>query len=332
MKSSIKKLNVALVLVMFSVLLLLQVSTACSAEFSAPEKALTFLTDIIGLDMTKYDATLTNNHVEYPSDLNGLAKEYVDYTIGSIESNLDVAIRFRNGSLVYCKIYAYNNSLRFVNPSTSVLDATKDILQKYQTYAGGSYIQTMRDMLDTVTDVKNMTKSVGNIKLKISTGTDTCIDWMYTSNGIDFEKKRIHFSFRDGTFRSFRDDWSLYKIGSDSVIVSEEDAISIAMDATKNMPKLHGSVDNETVVLQPRVVEEPVEAELMVGIKEPLTLYPLWHVQLYFDKLYGNYYGVAVDVWANTKEISGTPYGTGIMGSFHGENSKGAQVAHLLSL
>lgn len=172
----------------------------------------------------------------------------------------------------------------------------------------------MWEMLETVTEIKPMTKSVGNITLKISIGTYTYIDWIYTSNGIDFERKRIHFSFRNGTFRSFRDDWNHYKIGSDSINVSEEEAISIARNATEDMPKLYGKVGNETIVLQPQVAEEPVEAELMVGIKEPLTLYPLWHVQLYFDKLYGNYYGVAVNIWANTGEISGTPYGTGVMG------------------
>ncbi len=59
---------------------------AYSAELTASEKALTFLTDVVGLDMTKYNATLTNNRVEYPSDLGGLAKEYVDYIFDSDES------------------------------------------------------------------------------------------------------------------------------------------------------------------------------------------------------------------------------------------------------
>lgn len=72
---------VALVLAVVLALPLLQVPNASSAEFSAPETALTFLADVIGLDMTKYNATLTNNRVEYPPDLGGLPQEYVDYTL-----------------------------------------------------------------------------------------------------------------------------------------------------------------------------------------------------------------------------------------------------------
>ncbi len=296
---------------------------AYSAELTASEKALTFLTDVVGLDMTKYNATLTNNRLEYPSDLGGLANEYVDYILDSDESVVDVGCVFINKTLAYCNLYVYKGSPLYAQSPTNVLDAAKGIIDRYQTYTGNSYIQVMRDMLDPVTELEPMTKTVGNVKLEISkneNGPYTYIEWVYTSNGIDFDRKRVRFSFQDGTFRSFSGLWNLYKIGSGSINVSEEEAISIARNATKDMPKLYGRVGNETIVLQPIVAEEPVETELMAGIREPLTLYPLWHIQLYFDKLYGNYYGVAVDIWADTGEISGT-YGTGIMGGIPQEDS-----------
>jgi hypothetical protein len=315
MNFSMKKLCVALVLAVILALLLIEVPSLYSADFSAPERALTFLKDVIGLDITKYNVTMTHYSVVCDPDYyGGLPQEHVDYIIKSDESVIDVSYTFINKTLAVCNLYAYKSSLLYAQPPTNVLDAAKSIIDRYQDYTWNSYIQVMRDMLDTVTELKPMTKSVGNVKLKISeNGPYTCIEWVYTSNGLDFNRKSISLAFQDGTFRSFSDSWSLYKIGSDSVNVSEEEAINIARNATKDMPKLYGRVGNETIVLQPKVADSPVEAKLITGIREPLTLYPLWHVQLYFGKLYGNYYGVAIDIWADTGEICGI-YGTGIMG------------------
>jgi hypothetical protein len=315
MNFSMKKLCVALVLAVILALLLIEVPSLYSADFSAPERALTFLKDVVGFDMTKYNATLTHNHVEYnPDYYGGLAQERVDYILDSDESIIDVGCLFINKTLVFCNLYLLKGSPLYAQPQTNVLDVAKSILDRYQNYVGDAYLQVMRNMLDTVIEIKPMTKSVGNVKLIVSSGENFArFEWIYTSNGLDFTRKRRSIHFEHGSLIDFCDLWGLYKIGSDSVNVSEEEAINIARNATKDMPKLYGRVGNETIVLQPKVANSPVEAKLMVGIKEPLTLYPLWHVQLYFDKLYGNYYGVAVDIWADTGEIRGT-YGTGIMG------------------
>ena len=310
-----KKLHVALVLAVVLVLPLLQVPGACSEEWSAPDRVLSFLSDVVGLDLTKYNVTLTINRVEYPSDLGGLPTEQGKYTLISDESTLDVTYKFVNRTLAHCNLYVYKGSPFYAQPSASVLNTTKGILDRYQTFAGDSYIQPMRDMLDTVTEINETTKSVGNVKLTISGGENSAaFEWMYTSNGLNFTRKRTYMRFEDGHLTYFIDGWSIYTIGSDSVNVSEEDAISIARNATKDMPNLYTNVGNETIVLHP-VLSEQVDIELMVGIKEPLTLRPLWHIILYFDKFYGNYYGVAVDVWADTGEINYPIYGKGIMGN-----------------
>ena len=37
---------------------------------------------------------------------------------------------------------------------------------------------------------------------------------------------------------------------------------------------------------------------------DPLTLYPIWRVNVYFDRLYpGNIYGASVAMWADTGEL-----------------------------
>ena len=273
---------------------------AYSAELSAPEKALTFLNDVVRLDMTKYNARLVTVS-DFPSDLDGLAEERVKYTLESAGSKLDVTCRFRNNALVYCKLYPIEGSPLFAQPSTNILDAARSLLDRYQTYSGASYLQEMRDMLDTVTELKPMTTTSGNVKLKISIGDWTYIDWIYTVNGIDFDRNRIHFSFLNGAFNSFRDDWDLYKIGSTDGNVSEEEAIRIARENAKNFTlKIW---QNEWIEVEFDIVDEPVEAEFSTQPREPDTLYPLWDIQLYFDKSYYGWNGIKVRMWADTGEV-----------------------------
>jgi len=107
--------------------------------------------------------------------------------------------------------------------------------------------------------------------------------------------------------------WNLYSIGSTSINASKEEAISIARNAVKKIPTLHVKLGDGAVIdVQCNLADEPVKAELNSGPREPLTLFPLWHVQLYFDKVYYGYYGVAVDVWADTKLVYRT-YPTGFL-------------------
>jgi hypothetical protein len=304
MSSLIKKFHVAFVLAVVLAFPLLQVPTAYSAEWSAPEKAMSFLTDVVRLDMTKYKATLVNHRVEYPSDLGGLAKEYVDYILESDESKLDVGCVFRNNTLDYCNLYVDKGSPLYVQPYTNVLDETKGLLDRYQTYTGASHLQdlqVMRDMLDTVTEIKPMTSTVGNVKLVISTGDYASFEWIYTSNGIDAPRKRIGFYFKQGYFWSFKGTWNIYSIGSTDINVSKEEAIRIAREHAENYT-LKIWTGNWTV-MNFTIVDEPLKAEFSMERREPLTLYPFWHIQLYFDKAYGTSNGIEVGIWADTGEV-----------------------------
>lgn len=318
-----KRLQVALVISVILMSPILQAPSIYSAEWSAPEEALYFLRNVVGLDLARYNLTLVSSSKENRFDLGGILEERGKYTLESNESKIDVIYRFWNRSLVYCNIYLLKGSPLYVQPQPkNLLDAAKDILARYQTYSGDSSIKAMRDMLDDVAEIKSMNMTSDNVKLIVlSGGASTIFEWVYTSNGLDFTRKRRSVHFENGCLIAFSDLWNIYRIGSDRVNVSMDEAISIARNATKEMPLLYGKVCGEIVTVRPKVADSPVEAKLIVDTNEPLTLYPLWHVQLYFDKLYGNYYGVAVDIWADTGEICRI-YGTGIMGFPNEENSK----------
>ena len=315
MRTLAKKSQAVLVLTLVLASILLNASTAHSTEFSAPNRVLLFLTDVVGLNITRYNATLVSNDVTYPSDLLGIPQESGKFTFESEESKIDVTYSFKNKTLVWLNLYVLKGSPLYAKPQpVKIIDEVKDFLERYQVYVGASYVQTMRSMLDSVTEIKAMNVTSGNLKFTMSVkGNYVQFGWMYTANGLDYKRKGTYIHFENGHLRHFGDGWNLYRVGSDRVDVSMDEAIAIARNATKEMPLLYGKVGGEIVSVQPRVADSPVEAKLTVDIKEPLTLYPLWHVQLYFDRVYGNYYGVAVDIWADTGEIRGM-YGTGVMG------------------
>jgi len=315
MRTLAKKFQVALVISVILMSPILQAPITYSAEWSAPEKALSFLRDVIGFDLTRYKITLISSAKENRSDLAGILEERGKYALESDESKIEVIYTFWNRCLVYCNLYLLKGSPFYVHlQPVNLLDAAKDILVRYQAHSGDLSIQTMRGMLDNVTEIKSINITSYNVKLIVSGGSLSArFEWIYTCNGIDFTRKRRSIHFENGYLIAFSDLWNFYRVGSDKVNVSMDEAVAIARNATKEMPLLYGKVGGEIVSVQPKVADSPVEAKLMVGIKEPLTLYPLWHVQLYFDRVYGNYYGVAVDIWADTGEICGI-YGTGIMG------------------
>ena len=89
MKSLPKSFLVTLILMAVLTVSFVQLSTAYSAELTAPEKTLIFLKDVVKIDVTKYNATLVSNWVDYPPHWGGLAQEVVRYDLnGGNESNL----------------------------------------------------------------------------------------------------------------------------------------------------------------------------------------------------------------------------------------------------
>jgi hypothetical protein len=287
-----------------------QVSKAYSTELTGQEKALSFLRDVVGLDMTKYSVTLLGNGTEYPSELGGLSEESLNFELTyANESQLGAIFLIRNGTLSYYKLYVFKGSALYAQPlSGSNLDTSKDILQRYQNYIGtAQYLQSMKDMLNTLTELQNMTSSLGNIKFEASvTGDSAQLTWSDSPNGIYNAGKSVSLRISNGHLTGFWDRWNLYRIGSSSVNVSREEAISIARERAKNYQLFMnvGGLSNGTLVSVPfNILTYPVNTSLSMVAREPLTLYPFWQVWLWFDKPVHNTYGLAVSMWADTGEF-----------------------------
>ena len=103
-----------LVLAVVLTLLLTQGASSDSAEPTAQEKAMAFLTDVVGLDMTKYNVTKVEHMVPNMTQLNQLGfdptilavmdEESVTFTLESAGNNLRALCKLRNNAISWCSL------------------------------------------------------------------------------------------------------------------------------------------------------------------------------------------------------------------------------------
>jgi hypothetical protein len=297
--------------------ILLNAPPVCNAanpeysELTAPEKVLTMLEEVVGLDIAEYSVEL-DFHAQAPFlYYDVLPQEDVKYIFGSNESELEVICAFVDEKLRSMNIYINDGSPLTTQPFTTPLEMAKDFLDRYQVQSEESYYSTMRSMLNNVEADKNITKTAEDIKLEVTvTANRTDFRWKYVFNGVEATSKCVALNFKQGFLKYFIDSWSLWTIGSTDLNVSEEEAIEIAMNATEN----HSwNLSSGTTVTEFNIVGVS-ETSLQIGNYptknesrggDPLTLYPGWRVKLYFDKLYpGQVYGLDIAIWADTGEVN----------------------------
>lgn len=267
------------------------------------DKAIIFLRDVIQIDIAEYQATLLSNTIESRSDLGGVVEQILRYSLTNSESKIDIVFRFRNNKLSRYQTYLFEGSPIYAQAQPYIiLDAAKNLLQRFRSYEDAAYLKEMSDILASINETGNIEITEGNTKLKISVSGDNAeVLWLYTENGVDFSPKSLSFVFENRVLKELTDGWFLFTIGSTEVNVSSKEAIEIARNAVKGFTwEADGAVVSGFTVL-----EEPVSAVFHPTIREAsLALVPYWEVTLYLDKVYpGGFNRIAVGVWADTREV-----------------------------
>ncbi|HSV49667.1 MAG TPA: hypothetical protein VLH35_05070, partial [Candidatus Acidoferrales bacterium] len=133
--------------------------------------------------------------------------------------------------------------------------------------------------------------------------------FMYTFNGAN-SPKSISFHFQDGVLRNYVDAWGIFIVGNEDVKVTREEAIEIARsDAIESSTNPLNFTSARTVT-----------ANLHMVVREKLTLYPFWFVELPLDYPNSTVNGWQEGIWADTGKIAyGHP--TGMLGSMPDPNS-----------
>ena len=269
--------------------------------------AMVIIKDVIQINMSMYTPTLESNTASVRPDYGGAIEEIMTYKLVNTQSAFELTLRFENGHFslfTLTQLEGYPNyPLIYTQPqSTDILQATRDLMTRYQSVSNDSYLSEINSLLSIANETTS-DQTTGNTKFDLSnvgsTGTATLT---YSENGYDYQPKNMQVTLESGIIVKFTDDWFFYNVGSAPINISQEQAVEIAKNAAKNF----SWNANGTQVSNFQIVNSPVSVEFYPHPRgtDNLTLYPYWYVTLFLDKTYpGDVSALGVGVWADTGKV-----------------------------
>ena len=146
------------------------------AEQPAAEQQIrAFIENVLPVDLSKYNITLTKHTTDSGPPIAGVTGQPISrvidslrYTLDSPESTIRVSLLVQNNAVLSCNIYVDKGQVISDRQYTSLIDAAKTFLERYQTHTKIDSTD-MVSMLDDKVDVtKDSSKTMGNTKLTIS--------------------------------------------------------------------------------------------------------------------------------------------------------------------
>jgi hypothetical protein len=353
MFKSTRKCQISLVL-LFLVVMLVQAPRADTADSTSEKKLPEFVSEVVKLNMTEYKITDVGYGFYFPSEYGGVVKEEsISFKLvsnrGEIYTVYADAI-FLNGFISSLHVDEPTDaSIFFVDPPTNASDESRNILQRYKTFAekygfdtahidqaltllsnvtGASSAHSDSNLLNDITGFVPSVTGVGNMKQE--TEQDS-ITWVYTERGVDIPQKCLKIDFGSSQLH-FVDAWNLFTVGCFSVI-SEDEAMRIGWDAANNYNLTFIGKDGpyypqfewsnrayaKLDLVPGQILNTSIEdSSINLGntTRNPLALYPRWFMVFYFKNPIPSgqrsIAGIAVDLWGDTKEV----ISTGIAQSF----------------
>lgn len=294
------------------------IPNAPAAELTIQQKGLTILSNVVGLDLAKYNVTTTEYQPNVQASYLGVVPQTnVGYDLTSADNKLKLLFTFANGNVQMMQVLESKGApiLTKPLPSSNTRKMAIDFLNNYQMYTGNPLYGQLKSTLINLDASKNLTKTIGNIILEVVANNNngyTNFKWYYSSSGaIAPYSKFVALIYKEGFLACFVDNWQFYNVGSTSVNLSEEEAITIALKAAKahswSLKLENDALDvknfNESNVRWTSLLfDNSLNANKMRS-DDALELYPVWRVGIALNKWYGHMYGIQVDIWADTKEV-----------------------------
>jgi DNA-binding transcriptional ArsR family regulator len=268
------------------------------------DKAITFIRDVIGIDIKQYQAALLSDTVQYRSDLGGVQEEVLKYSLSSSDSKIDLILRFRNNHFSRYQLLL-DEGTPFYSRSQSggVLTIVQSFVEKYQSYSRDPYLQEMQSLLSLTDEFSANSTIFNQTKLQItSLGNTKEVLLMYTENGVDFSPKSLRLVFQNELLTEITDGYFLLTVANTKVNISQQQAIEIAENYASSFKwNLNGvEVSNFSVL------ESAITAQFVPHPRDvQLALTPYWYVTLPLQGIYaGGINRLTVGVWADTGEVA----------------------------
>lgn len=175
-----------------------------NVESSVLNKVLKFLEEVVGLEVSNYDAQLLGTLMTYPDWLDGFPQQTGKITLDSEINKLDVLFKLRNNKLSWCLVRQIEGTMQYIDsPSVNMHNVVDGFLERYQTYSKNAEIQQMRNILNTVDFTENITIMEGIMKLTVSINPfSVSVNFRNTYEGTN---NAVVVSFHNGHFYAFKD-------------------------------------------------------------------------------------------------------------------------------
>lgn len=290
------KLSVFTLILLISLPLVAQMpkTQAATPNPGLQDKAMSFLSEVIQLDMAKYTVTLNSKY-------SGAEHLFFDLNLadrGIFDLNSGNAIfTFYDGVLGSCSLSSGYGGLLYLHPELDPFNATLGMVQRYQAWTTDSQVQEMANLLQRVGSERNATEVSGNLTLRLLVYRYTQYEFYNTFNGADYTGLSI---FRGGPDLDFRDSRVFQKIGDTSINISKEQAIRIAEDYLKTYTVNATFANGTTITVTDLNVTGVYSAIIQTSVRENSTLYPEWNIQLNISNMPApGLQGIGVWIWAN---------------------------------
>jgi hypothetical protein len=300
------------------------ISFFASAAHAAPEvvdsqkQANLILNNLLGINSDLYSTQLNSQD---NTEKNGLSQSKIDYYLSSDNGSVRVSASFVNNNLNLLYLTDYSGLLKTSKSTSNTGKMATSFLENYRVYTGDSFYGTLAQTLNGITGETSVTKSVGNMTIKVQNAGQATVDYIWTftdAKGINAQTKNVILSYYNGQFNCFLDNWNLYNIVG-SPRISREQAIEIALASVKDYSyQVSDEKGASTVSVSGfHVAPESLEAATLSYVNCPdanlardgnsYNLYPSWWIPIGFDKFYpGDVTGMAVTVWADSGKVGST--------------------------
>ncbi len=312
------------------------IASAESAQYNTLGETKIFLSNVLGLDLTKYSLTdspyLRHNETVAPlitvlNETSGVMPVPSVYFFNSDSGMIEVFSIFYNQKLAVVRIKPVGNTSAYIYANASGTDLASQASTLLTRYAGFSsqrssadisFLATMKNVLSNV-DIESSAVNItsGNMNFQASKNENvTNLQWIYADYGTIMSQKRVEIEFKNGTFASFQETWSLYKVAGPSAI-SAEQARKIALDAAQKYTIRTVNAEGEFVIHEkPDLSVARYDAKFFMSAcyrpndtrnselsLEPFTLYPFWQFHFYFNETIAGDEGIYVGVLGDTGAV-----------------------------
>ncbi len=272
-----------------------QFPTSRSEPTTFEEQALTYINNVLPLDMTQYNVTSISVNWLPPGYQDTRVWNTTSVYLSGPNSTINVGFIFVNGIMRQCRI-SYMSGTPLMEPGYGGMSqVAAEVLARHDAVVGVDSSQLIAalngqsssaSLKVSSTPMYNMKTVNGELVRTDYLGETTFYIWTLSVDGVGYNT--VVLTFENGRLCDIQDDRSCYPIGGTEVNITKEQAFDLAKEHINN----YTNNFNLTVTKQ--------AATLGSFARNYSQLYPCWMVTLRFDL---NVDDVSVYVWADTGDV-----------------------------